>query len=642
MRILNLGILAHVDAGKTSLTERLLFETGVIARLGSVDAGNTQTDSLALERQRGITIRAAVASFAMGAITVNLVDTPGHPDFIAEVERTLAVLDAAVVVVSAVEGVQAQTRVLVRALKRLGVPMLFFINKVDRRGADPDAVVAALERQLKLRTVAMSEAPHAGSKDCVVVAADLKEPGFRQRLLDCLIEADGMLFEAAVLDVEAISAARLRQALADQVGQGIVAPAFFGSAATGAGIAALMAGIETLLPAREPDADGPVDGVVFKIERGWGGEKQALVAVRSGSLSLREVVALPKGEERVTGIQLYQGGRQVTAERLAAGQIGRVTGLATAVIGDRIGAGSIAQRGAQFPPPTLETQVLPQRPVDRQALWVALGQLAEADPLINLRHHEDDGAMFVSLYGEVQKEVIGATLEQDFGLPVTFAQSTVICAERPAGSATAAEVMFENGNPSIGLSIAPRATGAGNAFSFTADMGLMPAGFYRAIAEAVEETLRQGISGWAVTDCDVTVTTVAQMAPMSTAADFRQLAPLVLASALQWAGTIVCEPVSRFALDAPVEAMGAMLTLLGQSEAAIAVSDVTEGEAVIRGTLPTRLVQSVQRQLPDLSGGAATLEATFDHYAPVIAGPVRKRIGPDLFDRAAYLARARR
>src|SRR5260221_3495744 len=132
MRILNLGILAHVDAGKTSLTERLLYAAGIIDELGSVDHGKTQTDSLALEKQRGITIKAAVVSFAVGDVTVNLIDTPGHPDFIAEVERVLNVLDGAVLVVSAVEGVQAQTRVLMRTLQRLGIPTLLFLNKIDR------------------------------------------------------------------------------------------------------------------------------------------------------------------------------------------------------------------------------------------------------------------------------------------------------------------------------------------------------------------------------------------------------------------------------------------------------------------------------------------------------------------------------
>src|ERR1700754_3542399 len=167
MRCLNLGILAHVDAGKTSLTERLLFEAGVIDKPGSVDAGNTQTDTLALERARGITIRAAVVSFAIGDITVNLIDTPGHPDFIAEVERVLSLLDGAVLVISAVEGVQAQTRVLMRTLQRLRIPTLIFVNKLDRGGADLDAVVDQLAAKLTPRIVPMGIAERQGSKGAV-------------------------------------------------------------------------------------------------------------------------------------------------------------------------------------------------------------------------------------------------------------------------------------------------------------------------------------------------------------------------------------------------------------------------------------------------------------------------------------------
>ena len=160
MRTLNLGILAHVDAGKTTLTERLLYTAGAIDHVGSVDAGTTQTDSLALERERGITIRSAVASFAIDDLAVNLVDTPGHPDFIAEVERVLGVLDGAILVISAVEGVQPQTPLLFRALRRLGVPTLIFVNKIDRAGADPDRVLAAIRRRLSPRIVPMGRAPH--------------------------------------------------------------------------------------------------------------------------------------------------------------------------------------------------------------------------------------------------------------------------------------------------------------------------------------------------------------------------------------------------------------------------------------------------------------------------------------------------
>src|SRR6266540_2683637 len=163
MRTLNLGILAHVDAGKTSLTERLLYAAGVIDEIGSVDDGSTQTDSLALERQRGITIKSAVVSFVIDDVTVNLIDTPGHPDFIAEVERVLSVLDGVVLVVSAVEGVQAQTRVLMRALQRLHIPTLTFVNKIDRPGASDDRVLQAISDRLARGIVAMGSARDPGT-----------------------------------------------------------------------------------------------------------------------------------------------------------------------------------------------------------------------------------------------------------------------------------------------------------------------------------------------------------------------------------------------------------------------------------------------------------------------------------------------
>src|SRR5258706_12454488 len=164
MRTLNLGILAHVDAGKTTLTERLLYTAGVIDEIGSVDDGSTQTDSLALERQRGITIKAAVASFVVDDVSVNLIDTPGHPDFIAEVERVLGVLDGAVLVISAVEGVQPQTRILMRALQRLRVPTLMFVNKIDRRGADDERVLRAISERLTPAIVAMGSAHEIGTR----------------------------------------------------------------------------------------------------------------------------------------------------------------------------------------------------------------------------------------------------------------------------------------------------------------------------------------------------------------------------------------------------------------------------------------------------------------------------------------------
>jgi ribosomal protection tetracycline resistance protein len=645
MRTLNLGILAHIDAGKTSLTERLLFDAGVISTLGSVDAGNTQTDSLDLERQRGITIKAAVVSFAIGATIVNLVDTPGHPDFIAEVERTLAVLDAAVVVVSAVEGVQAQTRVLVRALRRLRVPFLFFVNKVDRLGANYEHVVGSLATKLDLRTVAMSQVRDGGDKTCAVATLDFTAAPHRQTLLEVLVEDDDALLGDFVLDPSSVTTARIRQALVDQVGSSLIHPAFAGSAATGAGVAALMVAIETLLPGQQPAPLGPVYGRIIKIDRGWGGEKQVYVALQSGTIHLRQTLHLPKGEERITGIHRFDGGKLTPAHSLSAGQIGRITGLSGAAIGDALGETAAVAPQAHFALPTLETQVLARRPSDRPALWAALGQLAEQDPLINLRHHEAAGEMFVSLYGEVQKEVIGATLEQDFGLSVDFLESTVICVERLLGPGDGLEVLQENHNPffaTVGLHVEPRPAGAGNRFEFAVNSGLMPVGFYRAVEETVEQALKQGRFGWPVADCHVVMTMAGQKAPMTTAGDFRALVPLVLASALVMADTVVCEPFSRFTIETPEQTLGPLLALLGQNGATLQATRVESRTATLYGTIPTAAVQRVQRQLPHLSGGAAEMETAFDHHAPAASPKPRQRIGANPFDRHRYVTKLRR
>ena len=187
---LNLGILAHVDAGKTTLTERLLYAAGVIDEVGSVDDGTTQTDSLALERQRGITIKSAVVSFTVGDVTVNLIDTPGHPDFIAEVERALSVLDGAVLVISAVEGVQPQTRILMRALQRLRVPALLFVNKIDRRGAGDERVLRDISERLTPAVVAMGAAHELGTRAAGVTGWDGADAAFTARLTEVLAEHD--------------------------------------------------------------------------------------------------------------------------------------------------------------------------------------------------------------------------------------------------------------------------------------------------------------------------------------------------------------------------------------------------------------------------------------------------------------------
>ncbi len=551
-RTLNLGILAHVDAGKTTLTERLLYAAGVIDRLGSVDAGTTLTDSLALERQRGITIKSAVASFPIGEITVNLIDTPGHPDFIAEVDRALSVLDGAVLVISAVEGVQPQTQILMRSLRRLRIPALLFVNKIDRPGARPDQVLREISRRLKLAIVPMARADGLGTP-----GARVSVPGdasFRAGLLEVLADHDESLLVAYVNDAAGISGERLRSELAAQTARGLVYPVFVGSAITGAGIEPLMAGIAELLPAVAGDADGPAAGVIFKIERGSGAEKIAYAAMFGGTVRMRDRLSYGAGlDGKVTNLAVFESGSAVRRPSVSAGQIGKFWGLAEARIGDRIGDLARAGARAQFPPPTLESVVVPVDAADKQRLRVALGQIAEQDPLINVRQDDERQEIFVSLYGEVQKEVIASTLADDFGLAVTFRETTMIYVERPARCARALEVLQADAHPysaTVGLRIEPAPAGSGIEFRLDLDPRAIPLYIYKtagafsdAMTRYVRHSLETGPHGWQVTDCLVTMHECGYYVgdgpkkqvlatPKTSSADFRKLTPLVLMDAL--------------------------------------------------------------------------------------------------------------
>jgi ribosomal protection tetracycline resistance protein len=655
---LNLGILAHVDAGKTTLTERLLFAAGVIDEVGSVDHGSTQTDSLALERQRGITIKSAVVSFAIDDVTVNLIDTPGHPDFIAEVERVLNVLDGAVLVISAAEGVQAQTRVLMRTLQRLHVPTLIFVNKLDRAGADCERVLRDISGKLTPAIVAMGSACGLGTRRPGFTPYGADDAIFTARLADVLADHDDALLAACVDDETTVSYRRLRAELAAQARQALVHPVFFGSAITGAGTDALAAGITELLPAAGGAADGPVSGTVFKVERGPAGEKIAYVRMFSGTLRTRDRLRYGRpGPGKVTAISVFDRGSAVPGASVAAGQIAKLWGLGDIQIGDTLGASpaTAAPAAHYFAPPTLETVVVPARPADQGALHVALVQLAEQDPLINLRQDDVRQEILVSLYGEVQKEVIQATLADDFSVDVGFRETTTICVERPAGTGEAVDVMHAADNPflaTVGLRVEPAAAGSGVEFRLEASLGSMPLAFFRAVEDTARTTLRQGIHGWEVTDCLIAMTRSGYLGRhslghqrfnksiSSTGEDFRNLTPLVVMSALRRAGTVVCEPVNVFQLEFPADCLPAVLAVLTRLRATPQVPELRGTGGVVAGEIPAGHVGDLQQQLPALTRGEGVLDCAFDHYQPARGTiPARPRTDHNPLDRQEYLRR---
>ncbi|MEV5643245.1 tetracycline resistance ribosomal protection protein Otr(A) [Streptomyces flaveolus] len=611
MHTLNIGILAHVDAGKTSLTERLLFDHGAVDRLGSVDAGDTRTDDGEIERRRGITIRSAVAAFTVGDTQVNLIDTPGHSDFTAEVERALEVLDGAVLLLSAVEGVQARTRVLMRTLRRLRLrlPTLVFVNKIDRAGARAEGLLADIRHRLTPHVVPLTEVTAGlGGAGARVRPRRLTDPLVRARTAEALAEVDSGIL-AAVVDGPEPTADEVRAALAARTADGSFHPLYFGSALGGQGVAELAQGLVRLVPARSP-APGPVPprGTVFAVRPGPGGERTAYLRLYDGEVRPRQRLTFLRRESdgrtgevrgRVTRLEVIGG-----AGTLTAGNIAALSGPAALRVGDRLGG--VTDRAPQFAPPTLETLVRARRPEQAAPLRSALLALADQDPLMHARPAES-GATALLLYGEVQMEVLAATLAGDFGIEAEFSPGRVRFLERPDGTGEAVDEMPWHDHTrywaTIGLRVEPGPRGSGGVFAHETELGALPRAFHQAVEETVHATLLTGLTGAAVTDYRVTLIRSGFSSPVSTAADFRGLTPIVLRRALRRAGTRLYEPYHAFEAEVPPDALASVTAHLAAQGADFTGTTGGDPAWLITGELPARRVREAELRLPGLTRG---------------------------------------
>ncbi|MEV6282018.1 translation factor GTPase family protein [Kribbella sp. NPDC051770] len=632
-----MGILAHVDAGKTSLTERLLHTAGVIDRLGSVDAGSTRTDTMDLERRRGITIRSAVVSFELAGTTVNLIDTPGHSDFIAEVERALSVLDGAVLVISAVEGVQVQTRLLMRTLQRLRIPTLLFVNKIDRMGARYDELLADARRLLTPAVVPLGEVAALGTRAARFTPYAAGHPSIDEVLAE---RNDSYL---ARYLADGLTPAAQHAELAAQVRDAVVHPVYFGSAITGDGLDPLVEGITTLLPRASESPSEALQGTVFKVERGPVGEKVASARIFAGTLRAREQTVIHRAVPAAAGatyaakpssLALFSQGRTERVDAVEAGHIVALRGLKEIQIGDQLGSPS-DRGGRLFAPPTLETVV---RANDRLKLFQALQQFAEQDPLIRVRQ---DDEISVSLYGEVQKEVIASLLADEYGLQVTFDQTRPIHQEHPIGVGSAVREMGEPGNPwvaTVGFRVSPAEPGAGVDYRLGVELGGLPRAFHTAIEETVRQTLLQGLYGWEVDGVRIELTRTGYSSVTSTAGDFRALVPPVLLEALAQSGTTVLEPVNHFELDLPPDAVSPILGRLAESRATVETTQITSSHAQLTGLIPAARVHIFESQLPGLTHGEGILLTTFDSFQPFPGPPpTRPRTDGNPLNHKEYL-----
>ncbi|PHB63597.1 elongation factor G [Bacillus wiedmannii] len=640
MTTINIGIVAHVDAGKTSLTERILYETNVIKEIGRVDSGSTQTDSMELERQRGITIKASVVSFFIDDVKVNVIDTPGHADFIAEVERSFRVLDGAILVISAVEGVQAQTKILMRTLQKLDIPTILFVNKIDRSGANTEKVVKQIKEILSNEAFPFYSAQNEGTKEARIIEYKSYD--------DCmvLLASYNETLLASYVNNEIIPDALLRKELEKQIQQANVYPIFFGSAMTGIGVTELLEKLPALIPANTSVQDETLSSIVFKIEREPSGEKIAYVRVFSGRIHVRKYVDIQRGEalthkEKIKKICVFHNGNAIQASIVPSGEFCKVWGLSDIKIGDIIGERTDSIKNIHFAEPQMEAAIeaVPKERI--HDLYAALMELCEEDPLIKVWKDDVHNELYIRLFGEVQKEVIETTLYEKYNLQVTFSNTRVVCIEKPIGIGNSVEVMGEKTNPfyaTIGFKIERGELNSGITYKLGVELGSLPLAFHKAIEDTVFQTLKQGLYGWEVSDIIVTLTHTGYASPVTTASDFRNLTPLVLMDALKHAETCAFEPVNEFELTVPGHAISTAMYKLAAIPATFSEPIFNNDSYHLTGSLPVAKTENFKRMLHSFTEGEGIFTTKPSGYKKLKAPfPTRKRVDYNPLNRKAYL-----
>ena len=547
MKIINIGILAHVDAGKTTLTESLLYTSGAILELGSVDKGTTRTDTMFLERQRGITIQAAVTSFNWNDYKINIVDTPGHTDFITEVYRSLSVLDGAILVISAKDGVQAQTRILFHALQKMNIPTIIFINKIDQDGINLNNIYQNIKEKLSNDIIVMQNVtltPEISIKNII----DLDD-------WDPVISKNDKLLEKYIVG-EKLTIQELMYEEYRCVKKGSLFPIYHGSARNNIGTQQLIEAISNLFCSEMNENDSELCGRVFKIE--YTDHKQRLVYLRlySGTLHLRDTIMLPeKKKMKLTEIYIPSNGEMIQTKTVCSGDIFIIPNN-TLRLNDIIGNEKLLPCNVwnDKTVPILRTRIEPIKIEEREKLLDALTEIADTDPL--LRYYVDTitHEIIISFLGTVQLEVICSLLIEKYHINIRIEDPTVIYLEKPLQKADYTIHIEVPPNPfwaSIGLSITPLPIGSGIQYESKVSLGYLNQSFQNAVREGINYGLEQGLYGWEVTDCKICFEYGVYYSPVSTPSDFRFLAPIVLEQTLKKAGTQLLEPYLSFILFTP-------------------------------------------------------------------------------------------
>lgn len=618
MKIINIGILAHVDAGKTTLTESLLYTSGAILELGSVDKGTTRTDTMFLERQRGITIQAAVTSFNWNDYKINIVDTPGHTDFITEVYRSLSVLDGAILVISAKDGVQAQTRILFHALQKMNIPTIIFINKIDQYGINLNNIYQNIKEKLSNDIIVMQNVtltPEISIKNII----DLDD-------WDPVISKNDKLLEKYIAG-EKLTIQELTYEEYRCVKKGSLFPIYHGSARNNIGTQQLIEAISNLFCPEMNENDSELCGRVFKIE--YTDHKQRLVYLRlySGTLHLRDTIILPeKKKVKLTEIYIPSNGEMIQTKTVCSGDIFIIPNN-TLRLNDIIGNEKLLPCNVwnDKTVPILRTRIEPIKIEEREKLLDALTEIADTDPL--LRYYVDTitHEIIISFLGTVQLEVICSLLIEKYHINIRIEDPTVIYLEKPLQKADYTIHIEVPPNPfwaSIGLSITPLPIGSGIQYESKVSLGYLNQSFQNAVREGINYGLEQGLYGWEVTDCKICFEYGVYYSPVSTPSDFRFLAPIVLEQTLKKAGTQLLEPYCSFILFTPQGYFSRAYNDAQKHCAIIETSQSKNDEIIFTGHIPARCINEYRNTLTLYTNGQAVFLTELKDYQIATCEPV--------------------
>ena len=618
MKIINLGILAHVDAGKTTLTESLLYTSGAIAELGSVDEGTTRTDTMNLERQRGITIQTAVTSFQWEDVKVNIIDTPGHMDFLAEVYRSLSVLDGAVLLVSAKDGIQAQTRILFHALQIMKIPTIFFINKIDQEGIDLPMVYREMKAKLSSEIIVkqkVGQHPHINVTD----NDDMEQ-------WDAVIMGNDELLEK-YMSGKPFKMSELEQEENRRFQNGTLFPVYHGSAKNNLGIRQLIEVIASKFYSSTPEGQSELCGQVFKIEYSEKRRRFVYVRIYSGTLHLRDVIRISEKEKiKITEMCIPSNGEIVPADHACPGEI-VILADDTLKLNDILGNEKLLPHKTWIdnPMPLLRTTVEPQKPEQREALLNALTEIADTDPLLHFDIDTVTHEIILSFLGKVQLEVICSLLEEKYHVGVAMKEPSVIYLERPQKKASYTIHIEVPPNPfwaSIGLTVTPLPVGSGTQYKSEVSLGYLNQSFQNAVMEGVRYGMEQGLYGWGVTDCQICFDYGVYYSPVSTPADFRFLAPVVLEQALKKAGTQLLEPYLSFTLFAPQEYLSRAYNDAPKYCAIIESTRLEKDEVIFKGEIPARCIGEYRNDLNFYTNGRSVCITELKGYQETSGEPV--------------------